>query len=49
MQQNNVTFYVCTPCARIRQLDDGNMIEGAQLGTAAQLIDLAADAKVFTF
>lgn len=49
LQQNNVPFYVCTPCAQIRQLDDSNMIDGAQLATAAQLIDLAEDSKVFTF
>ncbi|CAA7601763.1 DsrE/DsrF-like family [Acididesulfobacillus acetoxydans] len=44
-----VPFFVCTPCARTRQLNEAQFIEGAGLSTAAHLIDLAAESKVFTF
>jgi predicted peroxiredoxin len=46
---NKVPFYVCTPCARSRQVDEEDFIEGARLATAGQLIDMAAQSKVFTF
>lgn len=47
--EQNVTFYICTPCARTRLYSEEEYIKGAQLSTAPQLIDLAAQAKVFTF
>ncbi|MGC8605048.1 MAG: DsrE family protein [Desulfomonilaceae bacterium] len=42
-------FYVCTPCAKNRQLDERDFIEGAFLDTAKTLISIAAESKVFTF
>lgn len=47
--EQNVTFYICTPCARTRLYSEEEFIRGAKLSTAGQLIDLAADAKVFSF
>jgi len=47
--EKNVAFYICTPCARYRLFGEDQFIEGAKLATAGQLIDLAAEAKVFTF
>ncbi|AET66919.1 putative peroxiredoxin [Desulfosporosinus orientis DSM 765] len=44
-----VPFYICTPCARYRMFGEDEFIEGAKLSTAGHLIDLAAEAKVFTF
>lgn len=44
-----VPFYICTPCARYRLFGEDEFIEGAKLSTAGHLIDLAAEAKVFTF
>lgn len=46
---NEVAFYICTPCARIRQYSEDDYIKGATLSTAAHLIDLATESKVFTF
>lgn len=47
--EQKVAFYICTPCARYRLFGEDEFIQGAKLSTAAQLIDLAAEAKVFTF
>lgn len=47
--EQKVAFYICTPCARTRLYSEEEFIEGAKLATAAQLIDLAAESKVFTF
>ena len=47
--EQKVAFYVCTPCARFRLYSEDDFIAGAKLATAGQLIDLATEAKVFTF
>lgn len=47
--ENKVAFHICTPCARYRLFSEEEFIEGAKLSTAANLIDLAAESKVFTF
>lgn len=45
----NVPFYVCTPCAKARHVNEGEMFPGARLATAKTLVALAAEAKVFNF
>jgi len=47
--ENKVPFHICTPCARTRLFAEDQFIDGAKLSTAAVLIDLATEAKVFTF
>lgn len=47
--EQKVPFHICTPCARTRLVDEDQFIPGAQLSTAAKLIDLASEAKVFSF
>ncbi|SDH37278.1 DsrE/DsrF-like family protein [Desulfosporosinus hippei DSM 8344] len=47
--EKEVPFYICTPCARYRLFSEDEFIAGAKLSTAAQLIDLAAESKVFSF
>lgn len=47
--ENKVSFFICTPCARTRLYSEDEFIEGAKLSTAGHLIDLATEAKVFTF
>jgi len=49
LTEQKVPFYICTPCARYRLFGEDEFIEGAKLSTAAFLIDLATDSKVFTF
>ena len=47
--ENKVPFFICTPCARTRLYNEDEYINGAKLSTAPNLIDLAAESKVFTF
>jgi predicted peroxiredoxin len=47
--KNQVPIYVCTPCAKARQVTEDILIEGAQLATGKKLIELAAGASVFNF
>jgi predicted peroxiredoxin len=49
LQTLKVPFYVCTPCAKARQISESDFIENARLSTAKQLIALAVDSKVFSF
>jgi len=49
LTEQNVPFYVCTPCARTRLLDPDNLIKGAEFSTADKLIEMAAESQVFTF
>ena len=46
--ENKVSFYICTPCARTRLYSEDEFIGGAKLSTAAHLVDLATESKVFT-
>lgn len=49
LQAKGVKFLVCTPCAQARLITEDDLPQGFALGTAATLIDLAAESKVFTF
>ncbi len=40
---------VCKPCAEARMIGPDELPKGVQIGTGAQLIDIAAQSKVFTF
>jgi len=48
LQANEVPILVCTPCAEARQIQDGDLIDGARMATAADLINMscAADAVI---
>jgi predicted peroxiredoxin len=49
VKKEKIPLYVCTPCAKVRGVTEDVMVEGAEYAVAAQLIDLAAEAKVFNF
>jgi len=40
---------VCKPCAEARMIGPDELPKGVEIGTGYQLIDLAADSKVFSF
>lgn len=44
-----VSFHVCTPCAKARQLDESEFISNAKLDTAMTLVALAAESSVLSF
>ncbi len=46
LQAHGVPIIVCTPCATARNITKENLIEGARLGTAPELIKLVCDAGV---
>ncbi|MGD8561107.1 MAG: DsrE family protein [Desulfarculaceae bacterium] len=47
--ENKTPIMVCTPCANNRLIDPEDFVEGARLETGKTLIELAKEAKVFTF
>jgi predicted peroxiredoxin len=48
LQEFNVPIIVCTPCAKARQINEKDLIEGARFGTGAELIDLACNSAVIS-
>ncbi len=48
LQANGVPILVCTPCARARQVGEGDLIEGAGMATAAELIALSCKSAVIS-
>jgi len=48
LQAHHVPILVCTPCAVARKIGDEDLVEGARMGTAAELIQLACDATVIS-
>jgi predicted peroxiredoxin len=48
LQANGVPILVCTPCATARKIHEGDLIEGARLATAAELIDMAGNSSVIS-
>ena len=48
LQEYNVPIMVCTPCAVSRQITEADLIEGAQMATGAELIDLACNSTVIS-
>ncbi len=48
LQGHDVPILACTPCAKSRQITEDDMIEGARMGTAMELIQLCSDAAVIS-
>ena len=48
LQAHNVPVVACTPCVKARQFGEDDLIEGARLGTAVELIQLTSDAAVIS-
>ena len=49
LQDRQVPILVCKPCAEARMIGEDDLPQGFCISTGATLIDLAAEAKVFTF
>jgi predicted peroxiredoxin len=45
----DVKILVCKPCAEIRMISEDDLPKGFEMSTAAVLIDLADEARVFSF
>lgn len=48
LQAHGVPILVCTPCANARRVAEADLIEGARMATASELIHLACDAAVIS-
>lgn len=48
LQANEVPILACTPCAKARQIAEQDLIDGARLATAVELITLSCDATVIS-
>ncbi|MCB2182093.1 MAG: DsrE family protein [Desulfobulbaceae bacterium] len=48
LQAHNVPLIACTPCAKSRQISKADLIEGARMGSAVELINLCCDAAVIS-
>jgi predicted peroxiredoxin len=48
LQANEIPILVCTPCALSRQITEDDLIEGARMATAPELINLSCDAAVIS-
>ena len=46
LQAHSVPILVCTPCAKARSIEPQDLIEGARMATAAELIQLCCEAAV---
>jgi predicted peroxiredoxin len=48
LQAHGVPVLACTPCAKARGVTENDLIDGARMGTAIELIHLACDATVIS-
>ena len=48
LQAHGVPIIACTPCVKARQFSADDLIDGARLGTAVELIQLVSDAAVIS-
>jgi predicted peroxiredoxin len=48
LQVKGVPVLACTPCAKARGVTENDLIDGARMGTAVELIHLACDATVIS-
>lgn len=48
LQSHGVAILTCKPCAESRRITEADLIEGARMGTAAELIHLSCDGAVIS-
>ena len=48
LQAFEVPVLVCTPCAQARQISEADLIDGARMATAMELIDLSCKSAVIS-
>lgn len=48
LQAHEVDILACTPCAKSRKIAEEDLIEGAKMGTAVELIHRSCDAAVIS-
>lgn len=48
LQAHGIPILACTPCAKARQIEVQDLIEGARMGTGVEMIHLACEAAVIS-
>jgi predicted peroxiredoxin len=48
LQAHEIPILVCTPCAQSRRIAEDEIIDGARMGTAVELINLSCNAAVIS-
>lgn len=48
LQAHEVPILVCTPCAKARKITEEDLIEGARMAPASEMINLACDSAVIS-
>jgi predicted peroxiredoxin len=48
LQAHEVPILACTPCAKARRISEDDLIDGARMGSAVELIHLSCDATVIS-
>ena len=48
LQAHGVPVLACTPCAKARRITEDDLIDGARMATAVELIHLACEATVIS-
>ena len=48
LQAHEVPILVCTPCAKARHIDEKELIDGARMATAVELIHMSCEAAVIS-
>ncbi|MBI5550654.1 MAG: DsrE family protein [Desulfobacterales bacterium] len=48
LQAHGVPILVCTPCAKARKIEEKDLIEGARMAMASEMIKLACESAVIS-
>lgn len=48
LQAHEVDILACTPCCKARHISEDDLIDGARMGTAMELIERSCDAAVIS-
>jgi predicted peroxiredoxin len=48
LQEYGIPIYVCTPCAKTRQISESDLIDGARMATGAEMIKMACESAVIS-
>ncbi len=48
LQAHEIPILACMPCAKARLISEDDLIDGARMGTAVELINLSCDAAVIS-
>ncbi|MFP4474365.1 MAG: DsrE family protein [Desulfatibacillaceae bacterium] len=48
LQAHEVPILVCTPCAKARRVEEADLVDGARMASAAELINMSCESAVIS-